>query len=567
MYNEPTLKVEQHLEGAINRGLLTPVEAAEILSERPLLGQLYLDRNVASKCSDIRKASQHPAARHTLWVVKGECCQVCEKNGFCIEAGKKLIQNFRAKSALMDACRHLMECGRIFPGEKIENWNDLRQAMLPSKTEIKERIYPYSPPIVEVPPLKVDAVAQDEILKQAGARKEKGNATILDAINAREILPIAQFIGELLLKNGSGINIIKSEVEKRFPDRERVKAAVEFLKINVDPVLLMTRLAIYPLLFQDCQKTKDFLRTNSIKVANVFPVRACQDCRNKINGVCSLIGAKIVENGICDDEANQAIDELSTMGRLSSSQVRELKGIPDRMKRLVKAVGLAFSQGRKGINSKTTSTCGSPNGLIQSAGNFANRENSVLWAMDALAKTATVTQIRNKLNRDDADQIVCDALASTSRVHADSLDTCLHDKYVFASDARLVRADKCSACPHADQLQCRRHGLVFSLESVANETENVSPEAREVLSYFADSRMVADVDPDNTKKTIDIQFKNEGAEMTIDLGKQDTSGAITNYQQLYDFLGPNVEVGPKLGGVAPMEIQGLGTEMDISAVL
>jgi hypothetical protein len=497
------------------------------------------------------------------------CCEECQKlHGFCPESARKLISHIPAtKSELDEAVRYLKERGRILSNLVINDWDDLRQAMLPQKTEIGERNYPYSPPVVEVSSPPADAKARDAILKMAACEKEKNDAAVGEVINRREILPIAQFIGELLLKNGSGINIINKEVEKRYPDKEQVKAAVQFLKTSVDPILLMTRLAIYPILFPDCQKTRDFLRANSIKVANVFPMRACHDCRNKINGVCSVIGIKVIENGISDEEANQAIDEMHTVGRLSSAQVRDLKGIPDHKKRLAEAVGVAFTQGGERTNTKTSSECGSQNGLILSAENFANRQNAVLWAIDALSRTASVTQIRNELrkNRDDADRIVCDAMALLETVSADSLDACMDEKYLFASNPRLIRGKKCRTCPHADDMQCRRHGLVFSQVRMEDQDNGETREAKEVLDYFKDTTVVADVDPNSANKSIEIKFPNEGASMVVDLGP---SNAITNYQQIYDLLPQDIDIGSKKGGLPPLEVEGLGAAegLDLSGI-
>ena len=91
MHNEPVSN-QQHLENSIDSGLINRAEASVILADRPFLGQLYLDRNIAATCSDIRKASQHPAAKNTLWLVTVcECCRACAKDRFCVESGKQLL--------------------------------------------------------------------------------------------------------------------------------------------------------------------------------------------------------------------------------------------------------------------------------------------------------------------------------------------------------------------------------------------------------------------------------------------------------------------------------------------
>jgi hypothetical protein len=570
MHNEPTLKIEQQLEKAVNDGLLTPVEAAAVRSET-LLGRLYLDRNVASKCSDIRKASQHRDARHALYVVMSNAgdCKECEKqfNGICPESGRKLIAEVPAgKTELRESCRHMAERGRILSNANINDWNDLKLALAPQKAEENIRMYPHASPVGPILSQRIGAQQQNTILNEAAINKQQATDAVHQELDARTVVPVARKIAELLLK-GTEWAVAREEVERIFPDKAVVDAAIAFLKKNSDPALLVSHLAAFPSLYGDCQKCRDFLRTNSIRVANVFPTAACKDCKWRDNPTrsCSLIGARVLEKtGIGPEDVNQAIDEFRAEGRLASNQAKCLKEIPELRRRLSEAVRMAFTS-----TEKTDPPRVGRNAFIGSAANFASKENLVIWAQEALSRKASMAEIKKELkkHRTDAEQIACDALASMNTIHADSLDACLHDQYVFSSNARLVPANKCSTCPHADQMQCRRHGVAFSLGNGLNETDDVNLEAREILSYFADSNLVAEVDPDNTKKTIDIQFKNEGAEMTIDLGKNDASGAITNYQQLYDFLGPNVEVGPRMGGMAPMDIQGLGGEMDISSIL
>ncbi len=560
MQNESGLKVEQYLERFADEGVLSHAEASSILAERPLHGQLYLDRNATGKCVDIRHASQKSVARQALWVVMAPGCELCNSRyGFCPESGKKLIANVPAtKEELREASRHLMESGRILSDARIADWDDLKRAMSPPKSEIGDRVYPHASPVVEAAPPKMDARAQDDILRKVGSQKEKDNATIGETINAREILPIARAIGELLLK-GTDLEIVRKEVERKFPDKMRIKSAIDFLHRNASSELLLTHMAAVPALYGgNCEKCRQFLHENGIRVAAVLPINQCVDCqrRKNLTHSCSLIGARILEDGVRDADVNQAIDELRVEGRLSSRQAQELKDNRDAGKRLNEAVRLSYNGEKKNRITESASESGKPNALVLSAQNFAIRENAVLWAVGALAKTATVTQIRKELSkvRADADQIICDAMATTKTVHAESLDTCTTDHYAF-SNSGVIRSVKCDSCPYADELQCRRHGLIFSQVSMGDLDNGETSEAKEVLDYFKDTAVVAEIDPNSTNKTIDIKFPNEGASMVVDLGP---SNAITNYQQIYDLLPQDIEIGSKKGGVPPLEVQGLG---------
>ena len=200
-----------------------------------------------------------------------------------------------------------------------------------------------------------------------------------------------------------------------------------------------------------------------------------------------------------------------------------------------------------------------PNALILSAEDFARRENAVLSVMKALSKTVTISQIRTALKRyRNADQIVCDAIASLQKISVDCMDNCLDEKYDIAGKPVLIKSKKCENCPHAvpDGLQCKRQGLAFSQKYTMNQYNGITPEAQDMQSFFANSGLLVDLNPNNTnKKAIDITY--EGVEMPIDLGKSEGTGSITNYQ-LVDCLPPDIEINPVKSSMPPLEVEELG---------
>jgi hypothetical protein len=543
MQNEPDEKVKRYLEKFSDEGLLSHAEVEAIKSETPFHGQLYLDRNTASKCVDVRHASRKSAARQALWVIMAPGCELCKTvHGFCPESGKKLVADIPAtKQELREACRHLMECGRILSDAKINDWGDLKKAMSPPEpSEMWGRVYPHASPVVEKSLPKMDARAQDEILKKAESQRVKNDAIVREAINGPEIRRVARLIGELLLK-GTDLDLVRKEVERKFPDAVLIKAAIEFLHRVASSELLLTRIVASPALYDgDCHKCRKFLHENSVKVAAVLPIKQCKDCLQKDNTTrsCSIIGARIMEDGPSEADVNQAIDELKVKGRLSLGQVRGLKTNTDPRKRLIEAVRLAYGGEGKTKSEELVSRPESKNSLTLTTESSADRENAVLWAVGALAEAATANQVKAALKKkqSDAEEVVNDALVAAKTFRADPLDACMDDKY--------------------------------SSQDNMNQNNGETQEANAVREFFADSDLVVNVDADKTRKTIDIRFLNEGAEMTIDLGKNDSLGAITNYEQLYDLLPQNVDIGPKKTGEPPLNVQGLGAAegLDLSGI-
>jgi hypothetical protein len=303
----------------------------------------------------------------------------------------------------------------------------------------------------------------------------------------------------------------------------------------------LTHIAALPALYDgDCQKCRQFLHEHGIKVAAVVPIKQCADCqqRNNVTRSCSLIGARIMEDGVSESDVNQAIDELKAKCRLSSGQVRELRTNTDAGKRLIQAVRLSYGAKGKTKPQESVSKSDSKDALTLATESFASRDDAVLWAVGAHSEAATANQVKDALRKKqiNAEDVVNDALMAAKTVQADPLAAFMDDKY--------------------------------SSQDNMNQNIGEIPEAKAVREFFADSDLVVNVYAEKTRKTIDIRFLNEGAEMTIDLGKNDNSGMITNYEQLYEVLPKNVDIGPKKTGEAPLEVQGLGAAegLDLSEI-
>jgi hypothetical protein len=304
-------------------------------------------------------------------------------------------------------------------------------------------------------------------------------------------------MGELLLK-ATDPGLVRKEVERKFPDPMLVKAAIGFLHRIAGSELLLTHITAVPALYDgDCQKCRQFLHESGIKVAAVSPIKQCIDCqqRNNIARSCSLIGARIMEDGVTEAEVNQAIDELRAKDKLSPDQVRALKANGDVRKRLIEAVQLSYGAKGKRKPEESVSKSDSEKGLTLATESFASKDDAVLWAVGAHSQATTASQVKQALRKKqvDAEDVVNEALVATKIVHADPLAQFMGDKYPS--------------------------------QGLGDQNNGETKEAKEIQEFFADSDLIAEVDPDKSRKTIDVKFRNEGAEMTINLGP---SGAISN---------------------------------------
>jgi hypothetical protein len=95
-----------------------------------------------------------------------------------------------------------------------------------------------------------------------------------------------------------------------------------------------------------------------------------------------------------------------------------------------------------------------------------------------------------------------------------------------------------------------------------SQDNDLTPEAREVQSFFKDSGQIAvDEEKKRVEKAIDISMPNQGAEMTIEFETR-TTGPNLNYQQLCSALPPQVDMDPPKAPPPSLEIRDLGGEGD-----
>jgi len=575
MGNQPAMKVKQFLSEFVRQGKVSAEEALNVLRERPLHGQLFFCRNVGT-CKDLRKAAKNPQAKYALWVIMSEECKACKQvQDFCPETGLRLVEMpletsdpETSEELLKEACAKLRSRGRLMSGVKINSWDDLRQALQPQDKEITQRIYPHA---AHIPSIIAPAITEREKargLAEAALQNKKNDNEINQVIYSREVIPIARYISELMLKKADP-SVIRAEVERTCLDKKLVEAAVAFIKAEADPLLLTTSLAAHPIFYGSCESCRDFLRKQNVRPAYVSSMPRCSAChwRDNPQRLCSLIGAKVLDGRELDtDDVDKAINELRTDGQLTTSQVRGLEVITNPRERLEMAVRLSMDdRGRKEALKCDTRE----NSLVLSAASFAGRENAVLWCRESLSNGATVSQVREAVarTRNDSDRIVEEALLGMDSINAASIDKCLTEDHVFKTGAVLCKDVKCNSCKNSDSIGCKKYGLIFTGASAVYGDEIAeSQEAREVRSFFADSAMDVQVKPAAEKAGLDIKISNPGQDLVVDIHKDD--GVIDNYEKLFEIAESVIEPDQPRTGAAPLDVSELGNSaFDISALL
>ncbi len=561
--NEPVAKAKQHLENSVEKNFLTQTEASILLADRPFHGELYLDRNAVCKCSEVRKAAEKSAARHVLWIVSNSECELCkQKYGFCPETGKKLLANVpTTKTELKEAVKHLKERGKILSNSTINNWSDLRDAMSDKAKERESREYPHSVPVIKHKAESIDKQRIEVALKNTVMKNKKQSEDMQQEIADRKILPIARHLGELLLK-GTGWAIARQEVNRLFPEKKLVQDAIAYIKKNADPALLVTHLAAFPSFYNgNCEMCRDFLRKNTLKVVTVFPITACADCHWRENALktCSLIGAKIMENGVEMKDVDKAITELQVKGKLSSSQVKELNKITIPQKRLTEAVRLAYIDTKSDSKSLCEAAPVEQNAIVLSTANFALRENAVEWSREQLTAGATISQVKRSLacTINDAENVLQEAVQSLKSIHASSIDNCMaENKYVFCSGAIMIKAKKCYNCKDCDTIGCKKHGLFFC--DIPISDIKGSREATDILSYFEDSSLEIDVKPVLRENQLNFEIPNEGQGMVIETGdgRKEVREDLSKY---FDGGEMTVDINPSFNGLGNLNVSGVAS--------
>jgi hypothetical protein len=338
---------------------------------------------------------------------------------------------------------------------------------------------------------------------------------------------------------------MEMEVLKKFPDKKTVADAIEFIKELADPILLISGLATFPALYDNCEKCRKFLIDNHIRIRYVIPIQKCADCKHKNSlGTCSFFGAKIFCIWIDDEDCKDVITELFANNKLTSSQCQALTEIPDAKDRLLKAVKLAACPPEKRTDWTRPIRNEKMNSLALSTANFDQRENAVKWGIEKLSSGKTVTEIREMIagKCQDSVGIVNDAIARMKIISANSLDACLSEQYIVSPNLEFVKANKCEVCRHAGPISCNRHNLIFSTTMLSLSGLNEqSPEAEEISSYFSDSKFEVDIKPPPKKPSLDIELDNLGKDMEVDVGKKSN-------------IGENLDVGTILNDIPELVV-------------
>lgn len=149
-------------------------------------------------------------------------------------------------------------------------------------------------------------------------------------------------------------------------------------------------------------------------------------------------------------------------------------------------------------------------------------------------------------------------------ISANVLDNCKNQSFDFNKNAKLIKVSKCRECGDSREIWCGRTSLQFSSPSGVLEDNNLTPEAKEYLSFFKDSNAEITFEPEPVRKNFEIEFDNPGAHMIVDSEKNSTDGGDIDLQdfQLNSSLG-DIEINPDQNDPPIIDIEGFGGMGDL----
>lgn len=133
------------------------------------------------------------------------------------------------------------------------------------KYEREEKTRSEKPQKKQKPRVEPQKVASE--LVNAYRKSKKDNEAVQMVFSNRQIIPVARQISEWFLK-GLSWEIIGTEAMREFSDKKIVREAIALIKKLADPVLLISRLAALPSLFDSCGMCREFLRSNHITISS-----------------------------------------------------------------------------------------------------------------------------------------------------------------------------------------------------------------------------------------------------------------------------------------------------------
>jgi hypothetical protein len=306
-------------------------EIANVLQERGLLGQYYVDSNDFSNCykSDGKVATFiKKYANKSKFVISKDRCSGCvhNSNGTCAVFKKKLVIDVPYTNELADAIeRSQISCGKSVQASNLDPRGRIKSALLAKNIEMRQAEFPK--PVVNPTQFisstkEVPKVYLPVLQNQAKEIKESSlswDPTVIKASMDKRSFDVVNFLRREMLKGYGEKDLIRSlklSFSKDDLNSTRSKWEPVFKQAGYYGTVYSTQES-----FDSCNEGADFLARYNPSIKGIVSSGKCSGCiYNKLSR-CLIYGRPLVvkaEDLYTPEVVSSIIRENRTLGKLET---------------------------------------------------------------------------------------------------------------------------------------------------------------------------------------------------------------------------------------------------------
>ena len=259
---------------------------------------------------------------------------------------------------------------------------------------------------------------------------------------------------------------------------------------------------------------------------------------------------------IAEHDRLAKIDELCVSRRITDGRAKQCR----KLEKTNYLTGLREAQKIEGTKPgrNTSSNDSNLNSLAEATAKFTDNNDALKSAISQLSSgiplSSVRTMLQTRMGKNAADSSIEEILYGLSSIRAEMLDDCMCASHQFKDGAVLVKADKCTLCQYAMDMECSKTKLTFGtgeLPRIASVEQ--TPEGREILDIFYNPEKELDTVPYGKITGIQVDLNPDSGQM-YELGKLENT-------ELPDMSVPDmvVDVNPRISAEQGLEIEDLGS--------
>lgn len=459
-------------------------------------------------------------------VFVSECseCRSCQYRNalsaqkiFCSKLGLPIFNNEFSEPPPKSILDHLRRAEYLTINKSGYSWDDVRSAAMFHQKKDTRQVYNQSTPV------KKDvlqgaqyrlAVRELNLLqndKRVQAESYKRHMFIQNTC-----YPIIIRVQEIVLRNCQNDIASNDSLSRIYLPTERKPALEDLVRSLSNDIYLWSKLRWYPQPYTKCDDALRFLRRTMIKVPFAVQRQECQTCMNNKNGYCALLETTLVSyySEIPEQSRLSAIDKIGFERNIDQNMLAYLKN----QERSNPKMGL--NRLREVLNTHRISQVYSGAGIqdLDKIPNSKEKSEKVNdWIGRKIDERCSIIKIENavvgKYGEKKGQKMIQEILLSKKVFPTGSNDLCLTN-YELSPGSSIGKIDKCTTCPNADSLYCKKYNRVFITSS--NE---IPSEVNEIQSYFQDrpTEINVQIDPVRAGKPLDVEMENPGELLSVDV--------------------------------------------------